>query len=108
LWTDIVLWNKIHQWLYKCETLSSKCQLPTHDPWYKEKNMTKDRNKNMRKRSYKRGPFLFPTLSKRKSQQRIWRESFHIVPNIAKETNKCSSNFGNHTIAIGSKHDWQT
>jgi hypothetical protein len=53
------------------ETLSSKCQHPTHDLWHKEKNMTKEWNKNMRKRSHKRGPLLFPTLSKRKSQQRI-------------------------------------
>jgi hypothetical protein len=87
------------------ETLSSKCQHPTHDLWHKEKNMTKDWNKNIRKRSHKRAPLLFPTLKEKITTENLKRVFSHCVLNITKKTNKCSSNFGNHTIAIGSKYD---
>jgi hypothetical protein len=67
--------------------------------------MTKDRNKNMRKRFHKCVSLLFPTLKEKITTQDLKRVFSYCVLNIAKETNKCSSNFGNHTIVIENKHD---
>jgi hypothetical protein len=67
--------------------------------------MTKDWNKNMRKRSHKHVSLLF--LSQRENHSTGFEESLFILcsEHCKEETNKCSSNFGNHTIAIGSKQD---
>jgi hypothetical protein len=68
-------------------------------------NMTKDWNKNMRKRSHKRVTLLFPTLKEKITAEDLKRVFSYCVLNIAKKTNKSSSNFDNHRIAIGIKHD---